>query len=161
MRHNDAWHRDSFSINLPEWFNLFNSAPLPSKLSRPGGTLAFTLPTGRQARRDLHPLEYATLRWARQYCKPDPTAFFYSRAFSYRPKIKNMLKISMRKDSLMNTNSYLRDLKRREALLAKTVVSSTAIEGVHLDWNELEKSLSISNRNIRLHVSAKSSESRR
>jgi hypothetical protein len=67
----------------------------------------------------------------------------------------------MRKDSLINTNFYLRDLKRREALLAKTVASSTAIEGVHLDWDELEKSLSISNRNIKLHVSVKSSESHR
>jgi hypothetical protein len=51
----------------------------------------------------------------------------------------------MRKNSLINTNSYLRDSKQREALLAKTVVSSTAIEGVHLDWDELGKSLSISN----------------
>jgi len=33
---------NTFSINLPEWLNLFNSAPLPSKLSRPAGTLAFT-----------------------------------------------------------------------------------------------------------------------
>jgi hypothetical protein len=67
----------------------------------------------------------------------------------------------MRKDSLINTNSYLRDSKRREALLAKTVVSSTAIEGVHLDWDELKKSLSISNKDIRFYVSARSSESRR
>jgi hypothetical protein len=68
---------------------------------------------------------------------------------------------NMRKGSLINTNSYLRDSKRREALLAKTVVSSTAIEGVHLDWEELEKSLSISNKDIRFYVSSKSSESRR
>ena len=67
----------------------------------------------------------------------------------------------MRKDSLINTNSYLRDPKRREALLAKTVASLTAIEGVHLDWDELENSPSISNRNIRFYFSAKSSESRR
>jgi hypothetical protein len=60
----------------------------------------------------------------------------------------------MRKDSLINTNSYLRDSKQREALLTKTVVSSTAIEGVHLDWDELEKSLSISNKDMRFHVSA-------
>ena len=72
-----------------------------------------------------------------------------------------MLIKGMRKDSLINTNSYLRDSKRREALLAKTVVSSTAIEGVHLDWDELEKSLSISNKDIRFYVSPKSSESRR
>ena len=72
-----------------------------------------------------------------------------------------MLIRSMRKDSLINTNSYLRDSKRREALLAKTVASSTAIEGVHLNWDELEKSLSTSNKDIRFYVSAKSSESRR
>lgn len=67
----------------------------------------------------------------------------------------------MRKYSLINTNSYLRDSKRREALLAKTVVSSTAIEGVHLDWEDLGKSLFISNKDIRYCVSAKSSGSRR
>jgi hypothetical protein len=67
----------------------------------------------------------------------------------------------MRKDSLINTNSYLRDSKRREALLTKTVVSSTAIEGVHLDSDELEKSLSISNKDIKSYVSAKSSRLRR
>jgi hypothetical protein len=67
----------------------------------------------------------------------------------------------MRRDSLINTNSYLRDAKQREALLAKTVISSTAIEGVHLDWDELKKSPSIPNKNIRFYVSAKSSESRR
>jgi hypothetical protein len=72
-----------------------------------------------------------------------------------------MLIRSMRKDSLINSNSYLRDSKRREALLARTVASSTAIEGVHLDWDELEESRSIPNKNIRLYVSAKSSESRR
>jgi hypothetical protein len=67
----------------------------------------------------------------------------------------------MPKDSLIHTNSYLRDSKRREALLAKTVVSSTAIEGVHLDWDKLEKLLSGSSKNIRFYVSAKSSESHR
>ena len=72
-----------------------------------------------------------------------------------------MLIKGMRKDSLINSNSYLRDSRRREGLLARTVASSTAIEGVHLDWGELEKSRSISNENIRFYVSAKSSESRR
>jgi hypothetical protein len=67
----------------------------------------------------------------------------------------------MLKDSLIHTNPYLRGSKQREALLAKTVVSSTAIEGVHLDWGELEKLLSDSNKNIRFYVSAKSSESHR
>jgi len=67
----------------------------------------------------------------------------------------------MPKDSLIRTNSYLRDSKRREALLAKTVVSSTAIEGVHLDWDELQKPLFTSNGKIRFYGSVKSSESRR
>jgi hypothetical protein len=79
----------------------------------------------------------------------------------YRLRVKNVLIKSMRKDSLINTNSYLRDSKRREALLAKTIVSSTAIEGVHLDWDELGKSLPISDKHIRANVSAKSSGSRR
>ena len=67
----------------------------------------------------------------------------------------------MGKDSLINTNSYLRDSKQREMLLAKTVVSSTAIEGVHLDWDEFKKPLSNSNKNIKSYVSPKSSESHR
>lgn len=67
----------------------------------------------------------------------------------------------MRKDSLINTNSYLRDSKRRETLLIETIVSSTAIEGVHLDSDELARSLYISNKNVSFYVSAKSSESHR
>jgi hypothetical protein len=35
-------------------------------------------------------------------------------------------------------NSYLRDSKRREALLVKPVVSSTAVEGVDLEAVALE-----------------------
>jgi hypothetical protein len=67
----------------------------------------------------------------------------------------------MRKDSLIKTNSYLRDSKQREILLAKTIISSTAIEGVHLDWDELGKSLSTPEKHIRFYGSGKSSESRR
>ena len=81
--------------------------------------------------------------------------------FFYRLKAKNVLIKSMRKETLIKTNSYLRDSKQREMLLAKTVVYSTAIEGVHLDWDEFKKPLSISNRNIRFNVSPKSSESHR
>ena len=92
---------------------------------------------------------------------PSPDELRKPRPRKYRLKAKNVLIKSMRKDSLINTNSYLRDSKRREALLVKTVASSTAIEGVHLDWDDLEKSLPISNKNIRFYVSAKSSESRR
>ena len=77
-------------------------------------------------------------------------------------KVQNCVIINnMRKDSLIRTNFYLRDSKRREPLLARTVVSSTAVEGVHLDWDELEKSLFTSNRGIKFYASAKSSESRR
>ena len=92
-------------------------------------------------------------------CLKFPDIIRYHRR--HRPETKNMLKRNMRKDSLINTNSYLRDSKRREALLAKTVVSSTAIEGVHLDWDELQKPLFTSNRKIMFYGSVKSSESRR
>ena len=67
----------------------------------------------------------------------------------------------MGKDLLIHTNSYLRDSKRREALLVKTVLSSTAIEGVHLDWDDLKESFPFPNKNFRSHVSVKSSESHR
>jgi len=66
----------------------------------------------------------------------------------------------MHKDSLINTSTYLRNSKHRETLLAKIIVSSTAIEGVHLDWDESEKSLSTSDNHIRFYISGKSSESR-
>jgi multidrug resistance efflux pump len=82
-------------------------------------------------------------------------------AVQHRLKAKNALIKSMRKDSLINTNAYLKDSKRRKALLVNIIVSSTKIEGVHLDWDELEKSLSISNKDIRFYVSAKSCKSRR
>jgi hypothetical protein len=67
----------------------------------------------------------------------------------------------MRKDALINTNPYLRDSRQRETLLAKTIISSTAIEGVNLDSAEVEKSLSISGKHVRLYASARSSRSRR
>ena len=86
---------------------------------------------------------------------------FRAPTVQHRLKAKNVLISSMRKDSLINTNSYLRNSKQRETLLAQTVVSSTAIEGVHLDWDELKKSLSISEKHIMFYVSPNSSESRR
>jgi hypothetical protein len=81
----------------------------------------------------------------------------------HRPKARNVLIVSIHNDSLINTNSYLRDSKQREALLIRTVVSSTAVEGVHLDWADLKelRSLSNSNKNIKSHVPTRSSESRR
>jgi len=44
----------------------------------------------------------------------------------------------MVKGALIKTNSYLRDSKKRKALLVRTVVSSTAIEGVQLEPEDLE-----------------------
>jgi len=72
-----------------------------------------------------------------------------------------MLSRIMRKDALINTNPYLRDSRQREILLARTIVSSTAIEGVNLNSAELEKSLSISGKRVRLYASSRSSRSRR
>ena len=37
----------------------------------------------------------------------------------------------MRKRSLMETNPYLKDPAKRESLLRSSVISSTAVEGVH------------------------------
>jgi hypothetical protein len=67
----------------------------------------------------------------------------------------------MRKDALINTNPYLRDSRQREILLARTIVSSTAIEGVNIDFAEMEKSLLISNKHVRPYASARSLRSRR
>jgi hypothetical protein len=67
----------------------------------------------------------------------------------------------MRKDALINTNPYLRDPKQRETLLARTIISSTAIEGVNLDSAEIEKSLPVSGKHVRLRASARSSRSPR
>jgi hypothetical protein len=67
----------------------------------------------------------------------------------------------MRKDSLINTNPYLRNLQHRQTMLVETVLSSTAIEGVHLDFKQLERSLFISDKPIKSCASLKSSGSRR
>jgi hypothetical protein len=63
----------------------------------------------------------------------------------------------MVKDALIKTNSYLRDSKKRKALLVKTVVSSTAVEGVHLDPEDLENY----DKTIKIDVSSKPSRSAR
>ncbi len=44
----------------------------------------------------------------------------------------------MVKDALIKTNAYLKDSKQRKTLLVRTVVSSTAVEDVHLDPEDLE-----------------------
>ena len=63
----------------------------------------------------------------------------------------------MAKDALIKTNAYLKDLKQRKALLLRTVISSTAVEGVHLDPEDLEDF----DKHIKSGVSAKSSRSHR
>ena len=67
----------------------------------------------------------------------------------------------MRKDSLINTNLYLRNSRKRHKLLVDTVVSSTAIEGVLLDPTELEMPRFASGKPNKFYASAKSSGSRR
>jgi len=63
----------------------------------------------------------------------------------------------MLKDALIKTNPYLRDSKKRKELLVRTVVSSTAIEGVHLDPEDLENY----DRDTKLAVSSKPPRSTR
>jgi hypothetical protein len=67
----------------------------------------------------------------------------------------------MRKDSLINTNPYLKNSKWRKRLLAETVISSTAIEGVHLSYDELETPLFVSGKPFKFSASLKTSESGR
>jgi hypothetical protein len=67
----------------------------------------------------------------------------------------------MLKDALINTNPYLRDPIQREALLSKTVISSTAIEGVVLGSAEIEKSIRVSGKRVKHSTSARSSRSPR
>jgi len=64
---------------------------------------------------------------------------------------------NMSKDALIKVNSYLKDPKQRKTLLVRTVVSSTAVEGVHLDPEDLEDF----DKHIKSDVSAKSSRLRR
>ena len=63
----------------------------------------------------------------------------------------------MVKDALIETNRHLRDPKKRKALLVRAVVSSTAVEGVHLEPEDLEDF----DKPIKSDVSASSSRLRR
>ena len=63
----------------------------------------------------------------------------------------------MEKDALIKTHAYLKGSKQRKTLLLRTVISSTAVEGVHLDPEDLEDF----DKPIKSAVSAKSSRSRR
>jgi len=38
----------------------------------------------------------------------------------------------MKKKSLLQPNTYLKDLQKREELLVRTVMSSSRIEGIHI-----------------------------
>ncbi len=50
-----------------------------------------------------------------------------------------MIKLFMKKKSLLETNPYLRDPELRAALIKRFVASSTAIEGVHIKVPKLSK----------------------
>jgi len=63
----------------------------------------------------------------------------------------------MVKDALIETNRHLRDPKKRKALLVRAVVSSTAVEGVHLDPKDLEDY----DKTIKIDLSSKSSRLKR
>ena len=52
-----------------------------------------------------------------------------------------MIKLIMKKKSLLETNPYLKDPELRAALIEQFVVSSTAIEGVHIKIPKLSKKL--------------------
>jgi 16S rRNA G527 N7-methylase RsmG len=63
----------------------------------------------------------------------------------------------MEKDALIKSNTYLKGSEQRKTLFLRTVISSTAVEGVHLDPEDLEDF----DKPIKSVVSAKSSRSRR
>jgi hypothetical protein len=66
----------------------------------------------------------------------------------------------MQKDTLVETNPYLRDSQRRQRLLIRTVVSSTAVEGVHFLSGELQR-LSESREITTFRIPSKSAGSHR
>ena len=67
----------------------------------------------------------------------------------------------MQKNPLIKTNPYLRDAAQREALLTASVISSTAIEGVHLSGIEQCKPAKKSKKITQVHESRASYGSRR
>jgi len=52
-----------------------------------------------------------------------------------------MIKLIMKKKSLMETNPYLRDPELREALLNISVATSTAVEGMKIKIPKLSRRL--------------------
>lgn len=67
----------------------------------------------------------------------------------------------MQKKPLIKTNPYLKDAVRREALLAASVISSTAIEGVHLAGINRRKSAKKTKKITQVHEARASYGSRR
>lgn len=51
-----------------------------------------------------------------------------------------MVKLTMRKKSLTETNPFLKDPELRKALIEQSVSSSTAVEGVLTKYPKLSKS---------------------
>jgi len=45
----------------------------------------------------------------------------------------------MKKNSLLNTNPYLKNVKLRDEMILQSVTSSTAIEGVHICLNKQKR----------------------
>lgn len=52
-----------------------------------------------------------------------------------------MIKLIMKKKSLLETNPYLKDPELRKFLIERCVASSTAIEGVHVKYPKFTKEL--------------------
>jgi hypothetical protein len=52
-----------------------------------------------------------------------------------------MIKLIMKKKSLLETNPYLKDPELRAFLIERCVASSTAIEGVHIKYPKLTKEI--------------------
>lgn len=67
----------------------------------------------------------------------------------------------MQKGLLIKTNPYLKDAAEREALLTAAVVSSTAIEGVHLSGLSGKKPSKKTSRITECHEPRASCRSRR
>ena len=59
-----------------------------------------------------------------------------------------MIKLIMKKKSLLETNPYLKDPELRKYLIEQFVASSTAIEGVHVKYPKFTKELKKKMRDI-------------
>jgi hypothetical protein len=59
-----------------------------------------------------------------------------------------MIKLTMKKKSLLETNPYLKDPELRKFLIERFVASSSAIEGVHVKYPKFTKELKKKMRDI-------------